>query len=167
MLAERHRREPFAAQLVFIGDHDLLARRAALAGLAVRYRPFQSGATPARDGAVDVWHVPVAAPVTPGHPDPTNAYGVIDMLARATDGCATGAFSALVTAPVQKSVLQDAGIRFSGHTEFLAERTGTPRVVMMLAGVGANALRVALVTTHLPLKDVPAAIGACSTPIVK
>lgn len=158
MLAERHRREPFAAQLVFIGDHDLLTRRAALAGLAVRYRPFQSGVRPARDGTVDVWHVPVAAPVTPGHPDPTNAYPVVEMLARATDGCATGAFSALVTAPVQKSVLQDAGFRFSGHTEFLAERTGTPRVVMMLAGIGANALRVALVTTHLALRDVPAAI---------
>ena len=81
------------------------------------------------------------------------------MLARASDACATGAFAALVTAPVQKSVLMDAGIPFSGHTEFFAERTHTPRVVMLLVGGAApTPLRVALVTTHLALKDVPAAI---------
>jgi 4-hydroxythreonine-4-phosphate dehydrogenase len=101
----------------------------------------------------------LAAPVTPGHPDPTNAHSVLSLLARGCDACAAGAFGALVTAPVQKSVMLDAGIPFTGHTEFFAERTHTPRVVMMLVG-GADAapLRVALVTTHLPLREVPAAI---------
>ena len=158
MLAERHRREPFPARLVFVGDRDLLVRRAALAGFDVRYRDFRPREWPSGGGSVEIWHVPVGAPVTPGRPDPSNAFCVLDMLAAATDGCATGAFSALVTAPVQKSVIQDAGIRFSGHTEYLAERTGTPRVVMMLAGTGPSALRVALVTTHLALADVPRAI---------
>jgi 4-hydroxythreonine-4-phosphate dehydrogenase len=109
--------------------------------------------------AVEVWHQPVAAPVRPGHPDPSNAHSVLTMLSRASDAGATGIFSALVTAPVQKSVLMDAGIPFSGHTEFFGERTGTPRVVMLLVGGAAGAaLRVALVTTHLPLARVPAAI---------
>jgi 4-hydroxythreonine-4-phosphate dehydrogenase len=81
------------------------------------------------------------------------------MLAHATDTCATGAFDALVTAPVQKSVMMDAGIPFCGHTEFLAERTHTPRVVMLLVGgTHATPLRVALATTHLPLRDVPRAL---------
>jgi 4-hydroxythreonine-4-phosphate dehydrogenase len=98
-------------------------------------------------------------PVTPGHPDPANAGYVRDQLALACDACATGAFGALVTAPVQKSTLLDAGIPFTGHTEFLAERTGTPRVVMLLVGgPEAAPLRVALATTHLALAQVPAAI---------
>ncbi len=101
----------------------------------------------------------LAAPVTPGTPDPANAEYVRTLLALASDACAIGAFSGLVTAPVQKSTLLDAGIPFTGHTEFFAERTGTPRVVMMLAsGAGDDALRVALVTTHLALADVPRAI---------
>jgi 4-hydroxythreonine-4-phosphate dehydrogenase len=108
---------------------------------------------------VEIWHQPLAAPVTPGHPDPTNAPSVLSMLAHGCDGCATGAFAALVTAPVQKSVMLDAGIPFTGHTEFFAERTGTPRVVMMLVSDAGHApLRVALVTTHLALRDVPAAV---------
>jgi 4-hydroxythreonine-4-phosphate dehydrogenase len=82
------------------------------------------------------------------------------MLEAGCDACATGAFAALVTGPVQKSAMQDAGIPFSGHTEFFAERTHTRRVVMMLTTSGASPLRVALVTTHLPLRDVPAAITA-------
>jgi 4-hydroxythreonine-4-phosphate dehydrogenase len=82
------------------------------------------------------------------------------MLGDACDACVAGEFAALVTTPVQKSSIQDAGIPFSGHTEFLAERTGTARVVMLLVGGSADApLRVALATTHLPLKDVPHAIS--------
>jgi len=159
LLAERHRREPFPARLIVIGDADLLARRAALAGLAPVYRRYAPADAAPGDGSLEIWHQPVAVPVTPGHPDLGNAQHVLAMLARAADGCATGAFDALVTAPVQKSVLQDAGIPFVGHTEFFAQRTGTPRVVMLLTGAEETApLRVALVTTHLALRDVPAAI---------
>ena len=159
MLGERHRREPFPARLVVVGDAQLLATRAALAGFAPRYRDYAPAGPPPADGALEVWHHPVGVPVTPGHPDASNAHSVLEMLTRAADGCATGAFAALVTAPVQKSVLQDAGIPFSGHTEFFARHTGTPRVVMMLTGAGGSAwLRVALVTTHLALAAVPAAV---------
>ncbi len=158
-LGERHRNRPFAARLVFIGDRELLQMRAALAGFTPRYRDYQAATLPPSDGSIEIWHQPVGVPVTPGHPDASNAHSVLEMLTRAADACATGAFSALVTAPVQKSVLQDAGIPFSGHTEFFAAHTRTPRVVMMLTGSGRTAsLRVALVTTHLALADVPAAI---------
>lgn len=159
MLAARHRVEPFAARLVLVGDRELLARRAARIAADVRYIDYDPASYAPAAGAVEIWHQPLAAPVAPGHPDPTNAHSVLQMLMRASDACATGGFDALVTAPVQKSVMLDAGIPFSGHTEFLAERTHTPRVVMMLVGGPADRpLRVALVTTHLPLTDVPAAI---------
>ena len=105
--------------------------------------------------AMSVLRVPAAAPVTPGKLDASNARHVLAMLDRACDGCVAGEFDAMVTAPVQKSVINDAGVAFTGHTEYLADRTHTPRVVMLL--VGAE-LRVALATTHLALKDVPAAI---------
>jgi len=159
MLAARHLKDPFAARLVLLGDRDLLAERAARIGLAPRYAPYDPAAFAPPAGVVEVWHQPLAAPVRPGHPDPTNAHSVLSLLAHGCDACTTGAFAALVTAPVQKSVMLDAGIAFMGHTEFFAERTHTPRVVMMLVG-GAEAapLRVALVTTHLALRDVPAAI---------
>ncbi len=155
MLAARHREHPFAARLVVIGDRELLVRRAARIGAQAHYADYDIASYGAPAGAIEVWHQPLAAPVTPGHPDPTNAHSVREMLVHAVDACATGAFAALVTAPVQKSVMQDAGIVFSGHTEFFAERTRTPRVVMLLVGGG---LRIALATTHLPLAAVPAAI---------
>ncbi len=159
MLALRHRKQPYRARIVVLGDRELLAARAARIGASPQYAEYDPAATASPDGHVEVWHESVVAPVRPGRPDPANAHGVLAMLARASDACAIGTFSALVTAPVQKSVLMDAGIPFSGHTEFFAQRTHTPRVVMMLVG-GASAapLRVALVTTHIPLKDVPAAI---------
>ena len=160
-LAEINRREPLPARLVVIGDADLLAQRAARAGLAPAFCAHAPAAPAPDDGSIEVWHHPVAVPVTPGQPDPANARHVLALLARAADGCATGAFDAVATAPVQKSVLCDAGIPFVGHTEFFAQRSGTPRVVMMLTGANAAApLRVALVTTHLALRDVPAAITA-------
>jgi 4-hydroxythreonine-4-phosphate dehydrogenase len=99
--------------------------------------------------------VALAAPCHPGELDPRNAPYVVATLQQAVDGCLRRDFSAMVTGPVQKSVINDAGIPFSGHTEFLAAATGTPRVVMMLA---TPAMRVALATTHLPLAAVPAAI---------
>ena len=159
MLAVRHAAEPLPARLILIGDRDLLAERAARIGLAPRFADYDPAAFAPAGGIVEVWHHPLAAPVRPGHPDPTNSSAVLTMLGHATDACATGAFAALVTAPMQKSAMLDAGIPFVGHTEYLAARTHTPRVVMLLVGGEPDApLRVALVTTHLPLKDVPAAI---------
>jgi 4-hydroxythreonine-4-phosphate dehydrogenase len=155
MLAARHREQAFAARLVLIGDRALLTERAARIAARARYAEYDPASFAPAGGAVEVWHQGVAAPVSPGRPDPTNAHGVLAALTRATDACAMGEFSALVTAPVQKSVFADAGIPFSGHTEFLAQRTHTPRVVMMLQGGTDDApLRVALVTTHLPLREV-------------
>ena len=159
LLALRHRERPFSARLVIVGDRELLLARAGRIGLAPRYVDYDAASFAPGGGGIEIWHQPVAAPVTPGHPDPSNAYSVLVMLQRASDACATGAFAALVTGPVQKSVLMDAGIPFAGHTEFFAQRTHTPHVVMMLVGGTPNApLRVALVTTHLALKDVPAAV---------
>ena len=103
----------------------------------------------------EVEHLPLAAPVTPGRLDARNARHVQALLDRAIDGCVAGRFAALATAPVQKSVLNDAGIPFTGHTEYLQQRARAPHVVMLLVGGG---LRVALATTHLSLAAVPAAI---------
>ena len=159
MLAVRHASEPYAARLVILGDRDVLAARAGRIGLAPKYADYDPASFAPSGGVVEVWHQPLAAPPVPGHPDPTNGASVLAMLRHACDACAQGAFAALVTAPVQKSAILDAGLPFTGHTEYFAERTGTPRVVMMLVGGAADAtLRVALVTTHLPLAAVPAAI---------
>ena len=156
MLARQHADRPFAARLVAIGDRDLLAQRARRIGVDTPYVNYDARAADAPRDRIGIWHLPLVAPAVPGQPDPVNARSVFDMLARGCDACATGAFEALVTAPVQKSVLLDAGFAFVGHTEFFAERTHTPRVVMMLVGGNAAApLRVALVTTHLALREVP------------
>jgi 4-hydroxythreonine-4-phosphate dehydrogenase len=158
-LAQRHEAQHFAARLVVIGDEALLAKRAQRIGLAPRFARYDPLAFSPPGSAIEVWNQPLAAPAIAGHPDPTNARSVLSMLETACDACATGAFAALVTGPVQKSAIQDAGIPFSGHTEFFAARTHTPRVVMMLVGGAREApLRVALVTTHLALRDVPDAI---------
>ncbi|HVE49578.1 MAG TPA: 4-hydroxythreonine-4-phosphate dehydrogenase PdxA [Casimicrobiaceae bacterium] len=156
MLAARHAIQPFPARLVLIGDRDLLRARARRIGLSPRFVDFDSWRFAAN--VVEVWHVPVSAPVDPGRPDAANANAVVTMLERASDACATGVMDAIVTAPVQKSAILDAGIDFTGHTEFFAQRTSTPRVVMMLVGGEQSALRIALVTTHLALRDVPGAI---------
>ena len=144
-VAVRHREQAFAARLVVVGDLALLRQRATRIGLAPHYAEFDPVSFAPAGGIVEVIDERTAAPVTPGHPDPTNAGSVLAMLGRAADACATGAFAALVTAPVQKSVIQDAGFAYTGHTEFLAARAHVPRVVMMLVGGG---LRVALVTTQ-------------------
>ena len=123
--------ERFPARLVAIGERALLA------------------------GFPEVEHVALARPRVPGRLDAQNSRYVLAVLERAVRGCLSGEYQAMVTAPVQKSVINDAGIGFTGHTEFLAERAGAGRVVMMLVGGG---LRVALATTHLPLSEVPRAI---------
>lgn len=159
MIAARHAQAHFPARLVLIGDRRLLEERAARIGAAPRYVNYDPLAFAAPGGTIEVWDLPLAAPVVPGHPDPTNSRSVLSTLECGCDGCSTGAFAALVTGPVQKSAMQDAGLPFTGHTEFFADRTHTPRVVMMLVGGAAQSpLRVALVTTHLPLREVPAAI---------
>ena len=144
----------FGARIVVLADRSLLAERAAALNLTGSLRDWNSS-LPAQPGTLDVLHLPLPAVARPGCLDPANAPYVLALLDRALAGCRSGEFAAMVTAPVHKGVINDAGIPFSGHTEYLAERTGTRRVVMMLAG---GALRVALVTTHLPLKDVPAAV---------
>jgi 4-hydroxythreonine-4-phosphate dehydrogenase len=106
-------------------------------------------------GCPDVEHVSLERPRVPGRLDPANSRYVLALIDRAVQGCLSGEFGAMVTAPVQKSVINDAGIAFTGHTEYLAARSKAEHVVMMLVGGG---LRVALATTHLPLAQVPKAI---------
>jgi 4-hydroxythreonine-4-phosphate dehydrogenase len=152
-LAERR----WPVRLVGVGDIELLRDRARRLRAGVRIVPYARGHD-AAPGTFEVAHFPLAAAAVPGRLDPANAKAVLATLDAALSGCLAGEFSAMVTAPVQKSVINDAGIAFSGHTEFLAGRTRSS-VVMMLVGATANGpLRVALVTTHLPLIDVPAAI---------
>ena len=139
------------ARLVLLGDRGVIADRARLRGLAFDLPDYSPGST----APASVLHVAAPAPVTAGRLDPANGRHVLALLDRALDGCLAGEFAAMVTAPVQKSAIADAGVPFTGHTEYLAARTATPRVVMMLAGGG---LRVALATTHLPLAAVSAAI---------
>ncbi len=147
-------------RLVVLGDRNLLNERAALLGLNISFRDFCPKNTVDRS-KLDVLHIPLAAPSKPGQLDAANGPYVLALLDRALAGCQSGEFAAMVTAPVHKGVINEAGVHFTGHTEYLAEKTNTPLVVMMLAGnTERGPLRVALVTTHLPLKDVPAAITA-------
>lgn len=145
------------AQLIAVADPALLARRTEQLGLSVTLETFNADAPPQahQRGKLLVEPVPLAAVETPGTLNTANAGYVLDSLRRAVALCRAGTCHAMVTGPVQKSVINDAGIAFTGHTEFLQEETASPEVVMMLA---TSKLRVALATTHLALADVPAAI---------
>ena len=147
---------PPPCPLVVLANRELLAERATLLGLPFAVPDYQPGAA----APLSLLPIPLAATAEAGHLDPANAGYVLDGLRRAAAGCRTGEFAGLVTGPVHKGVINDAGIAFTGHTEFLADLTGTPRVVMMLAGDMASGvpLRVALATTHLPLRAVADAI---------
>jgi 4-hydroxythreonine-4-phosphate dehydrogenase len=145
-------------RLIGIGDIELLRDRARRLRTGVRIVPYSRGRDPV-PGAFEVAHFPLAVAAIPGRLDPVNAKAVLATLDAALSGCLTGEFSAMVTAPVQKSVINDAGIAFSGHTEFLAERTRSSVVMMLVGATPTGPLRVALVTTHLPLSAVPAAIN--------
>jgi 4-hydroxythreonine-4-phosphate dehydrogenase len=148
--------QPAGSRIVAIADRGLLAERARQMGLPLELVDFSpSAAAPDEPGVLEVLHRDLLAPAVAGKLNPSNSRYVLDTLSAAAHGCLAGTFDAMVTAPVHKGVINDAGIPFTGHTEFLAELTGTPQVVMMLVGGG---LRVALVTTHLPLKEVSAAI---------
>jgi 4-hydroxythreonine-4-phosphate dehydrogenase len=130
-----------AAEITIIADRNLLAARASQLGLTT--------------GGLKIHHIPLTTACTAGKLDPANAAYVLETLRFAAHGCLQDQFDAMVTAPVHKGVINDAGIPFTGHTEFLAELTHASQVVMMLVGGG---MRVALVTTHLPLREVPDAI---------
>ncbi|MER2555218.1 MAG: 4-hydroxythreonine-4-phosphate dehydrogenase PdxA [Thauera sp.] len=151
----------WAARLVVLADLDLMQARAAAVGRGARVVAFDPAA-PVAPGTVEVIHHALAVPARAGVLDAANGACVLRLLDRAIAGCVGGEFAAMVTAPVHKGVICEGlgahdTMPFTGHTEYLAEHTGTPRVVMMLVGGG---LRVALVTTHLPLSAVPAAITA-------
>ncbi|MFT6955200.1 MAG: 4-hydroxythreonine-4-phosphate dehydrogenase [Halieaceae bacterium] len=145
------------AELVVIADPRMMEERAALIGLPLELQLFDDKAQPAAHtpGHLKILPIELAEPAIPGMLNKENAQYVINTLQAAVDGCLDKTFRAMVTPPVQKSVINDAGISFSGHTEFLAEATKTAKVVMLLA---TDKLRVALATTHLPLSAVPAAI---------
>ncbi len=149
-------REVLPAKIVILGDEKLIASRAARLGVAPALPRYTKGEV-AR-GTV-VLHLSLDAPATPGKLVPANSRYVLALLDRAAQGCMVGEFDAMVTAPIHKAAVNDAGIAFIGHTEYLAERARAPHVVMMLIGGG---LRVALATTHLALADVPRAIRADS-----
>lgn len=147
------------ARVVVIGDRDVFRARAALLGRHVVVREFAPHAAQPGPSELDLIHVPAAVEALPGKLDPANGRHVLALLDCAMSGCASGEFAAMVTAPVQKSVINEAGVPFTGHTEYLAHAAGCEQVVMMLVGGG---MRVALATTHLALRDVPAAITAGS-----
>jgi 4-hydroxythreonine-4-phosphate dehydrogenase len=156
-LCVRLAQEPPAYPVVILANRELIEHRAAQLGLPFEVPDHFPGAgTP-----ISLLSRPLGAPVEVGRLDRSNAGYVLDTLRRATAGCLSGEFAGLVTAPVHKGIINDAGHAFTGHTEFLAELTDTPRVVMMLAGAmrhGGGRLRVALATTHLPLRAVADAI---------
>ena len=135
-------------QYVLLADKTLLAERAA--ALRVAWPPVAQN--------IHVEHFPLDTRTIAGKLDSTNSHYVLRLIDRAIEGCQSGEFAAMVTAPVHKGVINDAGITFTGHTEYLAQQTATPQVVMMLVGQQAPILRVALATTHLALKDVATAI---------
>lgn len=146
-------------ELVVCADETLLTDRAAMLGLPLTLLPYRahSAPVPQKAGTLTLLSVPLHASVTPGTLNVKNGAYVVETLARACDGATNGEFAALITGPVQKSIINDAGIPFIGHTEFFEERSGTQKVVMMLA---TEELRVALATTHLPLKAISEAITA-------
>ncbi|WP_346841595.1 4-hydroxythreonine-4-phosphate dehydrogenase PdxA [Metapseudomonas otitidis] len=151
-------REAQPHPLIAIASRQLLEQRARTLGVDINLIEVTAErlpTVPAAAGALYVWDTPLGAEATAGQLDTANSAYVLQTLTRAGQGCLDGLFDGMITAPVHKGVINDAGITFSGHTEFLADLTRTQQVVMMLATRG---LRVALVTTHLPLKDVAAAI---------
>jgi 4-hydroxythreonine-4-phosphate dehydrogenase len=148
---------PLPCALVVLADIDLLRERADQLAIPVELELLSGSGVPQahQPGIVQVWHEPLDCACQPGVLDSRNAPYVLRLLDRAIEACMVGQVRAMVTGPIQKSTINDAGIPFTGHTEYLATKTGTSKVVMMLAGGG---LRIALATTHLPLSEVPRAI---------
>lgn len=146
-------------ELVAFADPELLQQRAKLLGLPLELRLFDQHQppTPLKPGELCVYPIPLNQTCLVGQLDVKNAAYVLDCLDAAIDACINNHCNAIATGPVQKSVINDAGIPFSGHTEYLAQKTNTDTVVMMLA---TEEMRVALATTHLPLRDVADAISS-------
>jgi len=146
---------PLAAELIVIADPEMLDARAKRLGISIALTVIDEAKTtpPPANAGLRVLPQSLPNPHACGTPDPANAQILLDALTIAVRGCEDGRFAGMVTAPLQKSVINDAGIPFTGHTEFLAELTNTELPVMLLAGGG---LRVALASTHLPLAEVPA-----------
>lgn len=143
-------------QIIAFADPDMLAERATMLGLPLNLVEVQDDFVSSTPSELAVVTVKVAMPVEPGVLNQANAPYVLNCLDAAIASCQEGLCQAMVTGPVQKSIINDAGIKFSGHTEYLAEKTKSDTVVMMLA---TEELRVALATTHVPLRDVPDAIS--------
>lgn len=141
--------------IVVLADIDMLQQRANQLGIAVELVPYHEQLQSSAEGQLFVEHVPLAEQVMLGQLDTKNAAYVLEQLRRSADYALSGKSVGVATAPVQKSVINEAGIAFSGHTEYYQEFAGVERVVMMLA---TKTLRVALATTHLALRDVPDAI---------
>lgn len=147
----------FNANITIVGDAQVIHSRAPQANIHAPYKAY-TASTQSKLG-IQLLNVPVKTPVVAGQLNIKNSQYVLDMLNIAIDGCLEGAFDAMVTAPVHKGIINDAGITFTGHTEYLAERTNTKNVVMMLVDNSKrDGMRVALATIHMALKDVPAAI---------
>ena len=143
-------------QIIAFADPDMLTARATMLGLPLNLVEVQDDFVSSTPSELAVLTSKVAMPVEPGVLNQANAPYVLNCLDAAIASCQEGLCQAMVTGPVQKSIINDAGIKFSGHTEYLAEKTKSDTVVMMLA---TEELRVALATTHLPLRDVPDAIS--------
>ena len=149
-------RQQLPCELICLADRHLLTERAQLLKIPVTLRDYDANdRVPHTPDTLAVSHQPLGAPSIPGKLDRANARYVLNLIDRASDGAVSGEFDAIVTAPVHKGIISDAGVPFMGHTEYLAERTRAALPVMMLA---TSDLRVALATTHLPLKNVSAAI---------
>ncbi len=153
--------QPLNAEVVMIADANMLQERAKALNVAIQIQDYSEKLHTAHlgNGVITVLHQAISQPAVAGQLDASNSQYVLQTLKAAALGCVNQEFDAMITAPVHKGIINDAGIAFSGHTEFLAELTNTSQVVMMLVGSG---LRVALATTHLALKDVPAAITKSS-----
>lgn len=145
------------AKLTVIADKSALAARAQLLGVALHLQDYlpQAQVAHAGNGGLQVLHLAAPQTVCAGQLNVANSQYVLNTLVRATDGCLSGEFGAMVTAPVHKGIINDAGIAFTGHTEFIQAHTDTDEVVMMLVGGG---MRVALASRHLPLTQVASAI---------
>ncbi len=160
-LAQQRQSNPFEAELVVVADKAMMQARAQQLDIPVTFSDYQEGsdatnrATVNKDLEIKILDIKCSDSVIAGELNTRNAQYVLDTLTRATMGCINNEFDAMVTAPLHKGIINDAGVAFTGHTEFLAALTKAPLPVMMLA---ADSLRVALATTHLPLKDVSDAI---------
>ena len=156
MLAQQTRKDPIVA----IADKQLLQERAEILKLPLSIQEFSGNATEVSTEAhtLCVKHVPMNAPVVCGELNPQNAAYVLATLDEAVNGCVSGQYSAMTTAPLHKGVINDAGIAFTGHTEYLDEKVGSEPVMMLATETATGPLRVALATTHLPVSAVPKAL---------